>query len=116
MSAISFDPKTGKPTADSSSTDALSDIFSNNGGCPDNCFRPAGLAWDSAGRLWMTSDTTGEIYVLKKSAGTPTTTASGTIVTSTSAPGNGAGTLWSKSTAAYCYGAAALVGAFFMTV
>lgn len=119
LSAISFDPKTGKPTADVGSTDALSDIMSNNpdnGACPDNCFRPAGLAWDAAGRLWMTSDTTGEIYVLQKNAGTPTATSSGTIVTSTNAPGNGAGTLWGKSTAAFCYGAAALVGVFFVAV
>lgn len=34
--------------------------------CPDGCFRPAGLAFDGSGRLWMTSDSTGEIYVLQR--------------------------------------------------
>lgn len=33
--------------------------------CPDNCFRPVGLAWDSNGRLWFSSDATGEIFVMK---------------------------------------------------
>lgn len=86
---LSFDPATGEPVAGPSSTTALSDIISNpnNTACPGQCFRPAGLAWDAQGRLWMTSDTTGEIYVLKKtSASTPTATSSGSIVTSTNAP------------------------------
>lgn len=44
------------------------DIMTNpdNTVCPGDCFRPAGLAFDSAGRLWMSSDTTGEIFVLAK--------------------------------------------------
>lgn len=33
--------------------------------CPDNCFRPVGLAWDTKGRLWFSSDSTGEIFVLE---------------------------------------------------
>ena len=34
--------------------------------CPGNCFRPVGLAWDKAGRLYFSSDSTGEIYVVVK--------------------------------------------------
>ncbi len=34
-----------------------------------DCFRPVGLTWDSKDRLWMSSDTTGEIYVLMKREG-----------------------------------------------
>jgi hypothetical protein len=34
--------------------------------CPGSCFRPVGLAWGKDGRLFMTSDTTGDIYVLMK--------------------------------------------------
>ena len=49
--------------------------------CPGQCFRPAGLAFDAKGRLWMSSDTTGELFVLEKKAEKPTTTASGTLVT-----------------------------------
>lgn len=56
--------------------------------CPENCFRPVGLAWDSSGRLWMSSDTTGEIYVLQKTSQTATVTGSGTMVTTTGSPLN----------------------------
>ncbi|KAH7385849.1 soluble quino protein glucose/sorbosone dehydrogenase [Pyrenochaeta sp. MPI-SDFR-AT-0127] len=61
----------GQPTEPSSSTSALTPIFSNSNttSCPNNCFRPAGLAWDRNGRLYVTSDATGEIYVITKSGG-----------------------------------------------
>ena len=29
--------------------------------CPDGCIRPVGLLFDQAGRLFVTSDTTGEV-------------------------------------------------------
>ncbi|KAF5622874.1 L-sorbosone dehydrogenase [Fusarium sp. NRRL 52700] len=32
--------------------------------CDDNCFRPVSLAWDMKNRLYVSSDTTGEIFVL----------------------------------------------------
>jgi glucose/arabinose dehydrogenase len=110
LSVLSFDPTTGEPTADASSTTALSDIMTNpdHKVCPDKCFRPAGLTFDTKGRLWMTSDTTGEIYVLQKTSSTPTATTSGTIVTATGNP-NSASTLWQKTTAGLCYGAAIVV-------
>jgi hypothetical protein len=119
LSVISFNPTTGEPTADASSTTALSSIMSNPDlkVCPDKCFRPVGLAWDSKGRLWMSSDSTGEIFVLQKNAttATGTATASGTVVTATGKP-NAAGTMWQKSTAALCYGAALVVGGMLMTL
>jgi hypothetical protein len=37
--------------------------------CPDTCFRPVGLAFDSKGRLFMTSDSTGEIYIITATNG-----------------------------------------------
>jgi hypothetical protein len=50
------------------SHDSLTDILTNrdNTVCPDNYFRPVGLAFDDEGRLWMSSDSTGEIYVLQR--------------------------------------------------
>lgn len=69
VSSISFNPSTGDPVASTDSTNALAaDIITNkdNSVCPDKCFRPVGLAFDSQGRLWMASDSTGEIYVLQK--------------------------------------------------
>lgn len=70
VSFIQFDGK-GSPTAAANSTTAAIDIVSNPdlSKCPDNCFRPAGLAWDSKGRLFMSSDSTGEIYVITKQDG-----------------------------------------------
>ena len=35
---------------------------SNVGGCPNSCFRPVGLDFDQKGRLFVSSDTSGEIY------------------------------------------------------
>jgi hypothetical protein len=68
IASISFNPSTGEPVAAADSTNALTDVLTNPdlGNCPDGCFRPAGLALDGDGRLWMTSDSTGEIYVLQR--------------------------------------------------
>lgn len=48
--------------------DAATPILSNQdlSKCPDGCFRPVGLAWDSEGRLWFSSDSTGELFVLRQ--------------------------------------------------
>lgn len=58
----------GEPVAGSDNTTAALDIFANadNDACPDNCFRPTGLAFDTQGRLFMSSDSTGEIYVIAR--------------------------------------------------
>ena len=55
--------------------DSTTTILKNpdNSKCPDECFRPVGLAWDSKGRLWFTSDATGEIFVLQNANGTNST-------------------------------------------
>lgn len=47
--------------------DAANDILTNpdNSKCPSGCFRPVGLAWDSKGRLWFSSDSSGEIFVMQ---------------------------------------------------
>ncbi|KAM0426680.1 hypothetical protein ACHAPT_007996 [Fusarium lateritium] len=64
ISSVVF--KDGRPTSPSNSTKAATPIISNAdlSNCPDECFRPVGLAWDSEGRLWFSSDSTGEIFVL----------------------------------------------------
>ena len=70
VSFIQFDGN-GSPTAAANSTTAAIDIVSNTdlSECPDNCFRPASLAWDSHGRLFMGSDSTGEIFVITREDG-----------------------------------------------
>ncbi|EUC41416.1 hypothetical protein COCMIDRAFT_29812 [Bipolaris oryzae ATCC 44560] len=61
----------GSPVAPSNSTTAAIDIVSNPdlSACPRSCFRPVGLAWDTKGRLYMSSDSTGEIFVVTKEDG-----------------------------------------------
>jgi glucose/arabinose dehydrogenase len=65
------------PVAPLTSTTAAVDVFSNPdvSKCAGNgpsfssgCFRPAGLAFDKGGRLFMTSDTStnGEVWILGK--------------------------------------------------
>ena len=69
----------GEPVAQPDNSTSTLDIFKNmdNGKCPDNCFRPVGLAFDRQGRLFMSSDASGEIYVISRegnggvSSGTP---------------------------------------------
>ncbi|KAF5373049.1 hypothetical protein D9758_001600 [Tetrapyrgos nigripes] len=50
--------------SDSSTAEIRVMTNQNNTACPDGCFRPVGLAWDSKGRLFLTSDATGEVFVI----------------------------------------------------
>ncbi|KAL8841663.1 MAG: hypothetical protein Q9176_003058 [Flavoplaca citrina] len=64
LSVIPF--ANGEPVAAPDNKTAASDVFVNvdNSKCPRGCFRPVGIAFDRQGRLFMSSDSTGEIYVL----------------------------------------------------
>ncbi|KAK5157204.1 hypothetical protein LTR04_005480 [Oleoguttula sp. CCFEE 6159] len=75
LSVVQF--ANGSPVDPSNSTTAAVDIVSNrdNSACPNGCFRPVGLAWDTKGRLYMSSDATGEIYVVVRSDGNATSSA-----------------------------------------
>lgn len=66
--SVEFDSSNGMPSASHGSREAARPILSSPdlGNCPDDCFRPVGLAWDSQERLWFTSDSTGEIFVMEK--------------------------------------------------
>ena len=68
---------------------AALDIFTNvnNTVCPDACFRPVGIAFDSQKRLYVSSDATGEIYVvMRDEAANSSATASATGTASGSNP------------------------------
>lgn len=58
----------GKPVAPQNSTTGAKTLIANADltKCPQNCFRPVGLSLDSKGRLWFTSDRTGELWVMAK--------------------------------------------------
>ncbi|KAL2016307.1 hypothetical protein VTK56DRAFT_3878 [Thermocarpiscus australiensis] len=82
VSYVRFDPSTGQPAEPPDSVAAAVDILSNpdTSACPEACFRPAGLAFDPRGeRLFVSSDATGEIYVLARTGPgpVPTTTFDG---------------------------------------
>lgn len=81
LSVISFDSTTGTPEAQANSTSSYTDIVSNPdlSKCPDGCFRPVGLAWDSEGRLFMSSDSTGEIYVVTRTDGSSADSSDGAV-------------------------------------
>ncbi|KAK4219826.1 hypothetical protein QBC37DRAFT_271623 [Rhypophila decipiens] len=68
LSVIAF--ANGEPTEPRTSITAAVPILSNQdpSACPGNCFRPVGLAFDSQERLFMTSDSTGEIYVVVRTS------------------------------------------------
>ena len=89
----------GKPVAASDNNTAATDIFTNvdNSRCPTNCFRPAGLAFDSQGRLFVSSDASGEIYVVVKDQtanGTSTSTSTGTASIASATVTSDASNLW----------------------
>ncbi|KAF1956166.1 soluble quino protein glucose dehydrogenase [Byssothecium circinans] len=79
LSIVAFNGA-GSPTAPATSNSSYTDIVSNPdlSKCPDQCFRPVGLAWDSQGRLYFSSDSTGEIYVVTRADGSRVSAANGT--------------------------------------
>ena len=66
VSTIQF--ANGEPVAPANSNTSYTDIFANadNSACPDNCFRPVGMAFDGQGRMFVSSDASGEIYVIMR--------------------------------------------------
>lgn len=95
---VAFDAATGMPTEASDSTTAIVDIIRNTDyrSCPSSCLRPVGMAIDGQGRLFFSSDSTGEIYVLVNSStatSTGSSTGSGTMVVPTATKKSTAGSL-----------------------
>ncbi|KAK4991815.1 hypothetical protein LTR66_006459 [Elasticomyces elasticus] len=95
LSVVEF--ANGSPTQQPNSTTAAIDILANqdNSRCPQNCFRPVGLAWDGQGRLFMSSDASGEIYAIVRADGNATSGAGSSnpsTLPSQSASGGASGT------------------------
>jgi glucose/arabinose dehydrogenase len=70
LSLVDFS-EAGEPVDSETSTTAAKDVFFNEdiSRCDANCFRPVALAIDGQGRIFMSSDSTGEIYMIKKVEG-----------------------------------------------
>ncbi|KAI6778990.1 L-sorbosone dehydrogenase-like protein [Emericellopsis cladophorae] len=70
ISSVAFNAD-GMPEANSDSRNGTKDVLTTPdlGNCPDECFRPVGMAWDADGRMWFTSDSTGEIFVMERTSG-----------------------------------------------
>ncbi|GAM86902.1 hypothetical protein ANO11243_049230 [Dothideomycetidae sp. 11243] len=79
LSLIKF-TSAGEPVDEVTSTTAAMDIFTNQNlsACPNNCFRPATIAIDGSGRIFMSSDASGEIYMIERDTTSATSTPSGT--------------------------------------
>merc|ERR1712137_1036785 len=88
----------GEPTDPSTSKTATTDIVSNadNSVCPGSCFRPVAMAIDSHGRIFMSSDARGEIYLLTKDASSAG--ASPSVTSSASRTSSATGTATSHAT------------------
>ncbi|KAH8897906.1 soluble quino protein glucose dehydrogenase [Thozetella sp. PMI_491] len=62
---VQFGPD-GQPIPAANSKNAATIVMENQntGSCPRGCFRPVGLAFDKKNRLFVSSDSTGEIHVI----------------------------------------------------
>ncbi|KAK0614683.1 soluble quino protein glucose/sorbosone dehydrogenase [Immersiella caudata] len=60
------DFKSGQPVAEATSKTAQVPVMENinTASCPRSCFRPVGLDFDKKGRLYVSSDTSGEVHVV----------------------------------------------------
>lgn len=65
LSYVPFD-KHMQPVPKKNDMNATVDVLWNkdNKLCPVECFRPTGVAIDARGRVWVTSDHTGEVFVV----------------------------------------------------
>lgn len=84
LSMIPFE--NGNPVAKPDNNTATVDVLANadNSACPENCLRPVGIAFDGNGRLFLSSDATGEIYVIMKAQASTST--AGTTTTPSPSP------------------------------
>ncbi|ROT34928.1 L-sorbosone dehydrogenase [Sodiomyces alkalinus F11] len=95
VSSVAFDRR-GSPEVSADSNAAMVDVLSNQdlSDCPAGCFRPVGLAWDDQRRLYVTSDSTGEIFVLQRSSDSGSEASPSPTSTPDAAPAMGFPNMW----------------------
>jgi hypothetical protein len=69
--AISWDAQTGQPIHPPHSSTAAISVLENKSTalCPFTCIRPTGVVFGPGGRLYVSSERTGEIFVIGRSDG-----------------------------------------------
>ena len=60
----------GQPVEPLTSKTAAMDVLWNEdlSQCPENCFRPVGMAIDEQGRIFLSSDASGEVYLVSRTS------------------------------------------------
>lgn len=91
MSMVQFNSD-GTPVDALTSMTAATDIFANedNSKCPDECFRPVGMAIDKQGRIYVSSDASGEVYLVTKTSSSGGAASSSSSSSSTSSSSSAA--------------------------
>merc|ERR1711939_119546 len=91
LSLVEFS-EDGEPVDEATSRTAATDIFANEdvSRCAADCFRPVAMAIDQQGRIFMSSDSTGEIYMIARDEGASSTGASPTSSSTSTSSDNAA--------------------------
>lgn len=120
LSVVQFE--NGEPVANSDSTTAAVDIVANqdNTVCPGNCLRPVAMAFDNQGRMFMSSDASGEIYLVTRTSeqnstatsGLPSSTASSSAPASSTSAATGTGSHYGPSS--FLFGAMCSLALFML--
>lgn len=114
MSLVHFN-EDGTPVDDLTSMTAATDIFANqdNSVCPDNCFRPVGMAIDPQGRIYVSSDASGEVYLVSRTtAAMPTASSGGSPTSSASSSATSNAASYLTPPYGYSYGQPFIGAAF----
>lgn len=64
LSRVSFANRMPIKDAHAGDTEEMLMWNADNSDCRNNCFRPAGIALDKKNRVFMTSDATGELFLV----------------------------------------------------
>ena len=101
LSVVQFE--NGQPVDASDSLTSATDIVANedNSVCPDDCLRPVAMAFDGQGRIFLSSDSSGEIYLVTRDASNNATGTSTSASPSASATETSAGVFYGPPSARF---------------
>lgn len=96
LGMVRFDAGRGEPVEGRESRESVVEVLGNGEvkGCPEGCFRPVGVAVDGEGRVFMTSDSTGEVFVVRRKEKGGVVEEEGGAGIGSAAAGRGGGGWW----------------------